>query len=60
MRGWKKMWGMSVSAAQLKNKKIWDWIMRIQKNNEFENMSFTKKYWTFAPSEKIFFFLVYV
>ena len=56
MRGWKKMWGMSVSAAQLKNKKIWDWIMQIQKNNEFENMSFTKKYWTFAPSKKIFFF----
>ena len=31
MRGWKKMWGMSVSAASLKNKKIWDWIVQIQK-----------------------------
>ena len=25
MRGWKKMWGMSV-----KNKKIWNWIVLIQ------------------------------
>ena len=29
IRGWKKMWGMSVSPASLKNKKIWDWIVLI-------------------------------
>ena len=28
MREWKKMWGMSVSAAPLK--KIWDWIVLIE------------------------------
>ena len=32
MRGWKKMWGMSV-----KNKKIGDLIVLIQKNNELVN-----------------------
>ena len=31
MRGWKKIWGMSVSAAPLKSKKIWDWIKWIKK-----------------------------
>ena len=31
MRGWKKMWRMSVSAAPLKSKKIWDWIVWTQK-----------------------------
>ena len=30
MRGWKKMSGMSVSTAPLKNKKIWDWIVWMQ------------------------------
>ena len=30
VRGWKKMWGMSVSAVPLKNKKIWDWTVWIQ------------------------------
>ena len=28
---WKKIWGMSVNAAPLKNKKIWDWIVWIKK-----------------------------
>ena len=31
MRGWKKMWRMSVSAAPLKSKKIWDWMVWTQK-----------------------------
>ena len=30
IRGWKKIWRMSVSAAPLKNKTIWDWIVLIQ------------------------------
>ena len=36
------MWGMS-----MKNKKIWDWIMLIQKNNEFVNMWLVKYYQNF-------------
>ena len=31
MRDRKKKWGKSMSANPLKNKKIWDWIVLIQK-----------------------------
>ena len=31
MGGWKKMWRMSVRAAPLKSKKIWDWMVWTQK-----------------------------
>ena len=55
MRGWKKMWRMSVSAALLKNEKIWEWIVWIQKNNEFVDMWLVKNYQTFYEIKKFYF-----
>ena len=34
MRGWIEMLGTPVSAAPLKKKKIWNWIVRIQKKKK--------------------------
>ena len=36
MRGWIEMLGTPVSAALLKKKKIWNWIVRIQKKKKKE------------------------
>ena len=49
------MWRMSVSAAPLKNKKTWDWIVWIQKNNEFLNMWLVKNYQTFYEIKNFYF-----
>ena len=54
MRGLKKIWGTPV-----KNKKMRDWIVWTQENNELVNMWLVKNYQTFCEINFFFNFCIY-